>query len=114
MKSFRLTTSASRRTALASAGQELRARPSAAVRTSGNSDGLSDYASTFWDVDSYGTVITPGTFKDSITGRESMIPVLWNHNADTPVGKHNAIREDAKGLLVDIGLVETGPRTQPS
>ena len=69
------------------------------------------YASTFdGDPDSYGDVVLPGAFKNSIKrgGRNRTgIPMLWQHNSETPIGKWLQLSEDDKGLNT-IGKLTRG------
>ena len=89
-------------------GHDVQLRSSLDVRVTEHVDGFSGYAATFWVADSYGTAMAPGSFKRSIKQRGDRIPVLWNHNPDTPVGKHLEIKEDQKGLYVNIGIADDG------
>ena len=68
--------------------------------------GFTGHASHWWSADSYFTAFAPGAFKKSIRERGDRIPVLWQHNPDTPVGKHRSIKEDATGLAVDVELID--------
>ncbi len=88
--------------------REIEKRSSLDVRLNEHVDGFSGYASTFWVADSYGTAMAPGSFKKSIRERGDKIVVLWNHNSDHAVGKHLSIKEDKKGLAVDIGIADDG------
>lgn len=65
---------------------------------------FSGYGSVFGVVDSYKEVVAPGAFSDSLkelaaSGRA--LPVLWQHNADLPIGKYTSVREDDTGLAVE-------------
>ncbi len=64
---------------------------------------FSGYGSVFGNVDSYGEIVAPGAFADSLkawkdTGR--LPPVLWQHRSGEPVGVFFEMREDAYGLFV--------------
>jgi HK97 family phage prohead protease len=64
---------------------------------------LEGYASTFGNVDSYGDVIAPGAFMKSLAEHKSagtMPALLWQHNADDPIGVWTDAREDERGLKV--------------
>lgn len=89
-------------------GHDVELRSSLDVRTTEHVDGFSGYASTFWVADSWYTAMAPGSFKKSIKERGDRIPVLWNHNPDSPVGKHLEIKEDKKGLFVNVGIADDG------
>ena len=86
--------------------KDIEIRSTLDVRASEHVDGFSGYASTFWAADSYGTAMAPGSFRKSIRERGDRIPVLWNHNTDIPVGRHIEIKEDRKGLFVNIGIAD--------
>jgi hypothetical protein len=83
-------------------------RTSFDFRATDGTPGLEGHAATWWSKDSYDTAMEPGAFKRTIRNRIDKIPVLWNHNADAPVGKHLAIREDDHGLYVNIGIADDG------
>lgn len=89
-------------------GRKIEKRTSLDFRATKEDNGFSGYAASFWNVDSYGTAMAPGAFKKTIQERSSKIPVLWNHNTDIPVGKHLELREDDKGLFVNIGIADDG------
>jgi HK97 family phage prohead protease len=62
------------------------------------------YGSTFGgEPDSYGDVIAPGAFADSLAAHKaagSMPKMFWQHNRDEPIGKWVEAEEDAKGLFL--------------
>ena len=62
------------------------------------------YVSIFNVVDSYGSVILPGAFKQTIEGRTDKIKLLWNHEQSTPIGKVIELREDSTGLWIKAKL----------
>lgn len=65
---------------------------------------IAGYASTWWgEPDSYGDVIAPGAFKESIS--EIPTKLLYEHH--TPIGKQLEIREDDKGLFGRWSVVDT-------
>ena len=77
----------------------------------GPADGLEEgqfeaYASVFGNVDSYGDVVMPGAFADSLKeweGSENLLPVLFGHNMSDPeynIGHVVSAVEDEKGLRV--------------
>jgi HK97 family phage prohead protease len=70
--------------------------------------GFEGYAATHWAADSYWTAMAPGAFKKTIKERTDKIPVLWNHNPNSPIGKHLALKEDKTGLYVNIGIADDG------
>lgn len=82
-----------------------------AIKAAGEDDGLAagtftGYASVFGNVDSYGDIVEPGAFKDTLTAWEAKgdpIPLLWGHDLYDPFNNIGGITEaveDDKGLLV--------------
>ena len=71
------------------------------------------YASTFGNVDQGGDIVLPGAFMESIVKAKSegrVIPMLWQHDRNEPIGVWSDIAEDAKGLYVKGNLlVESDP-----
>lgn len=69
------------------------------VKASGNDGEIEGYASVFKVVDSYREAVQPGAFINSLTKRKaSGIRMLWQHNADEPIGVWTDLAEDQKGL----------------
>lgn len=69
---------------------------------------FSGYGSVFGNVDAYREVVMPGAFAESLADLKSndqILPVLWNHRSDEPIGYYTAIREDARGLFVEGKLL---------
>lgn len=61
---------------------------------------IEGYASTFGGKpDSYGDVIAPGAFKNTLVDRERPIRMRWNHFGPV-IGKWTSIEEDERGLKV--------------
>ncbi|SDP92453.1 hypothetical protein SAMN05428967_4464 [Phyllobacterium sp. YR620] len=59
------------------------------------------YGSVFGNVDSYGEKVMPGAFVESLARHKregSNVLMLWQHNADEPIGVWEDLAEDAKGL----------------
>lgn len=59
------------------------------------------YGSIFGNVDSYGEIVVPGAFGESLARhrREGTKPLmLWQHNPDNPIGVWEDLAEDGKGL----------------
>lgn len=78
------------------------------VRSVTDSGAFAGYASVFGNIDSYGDVIAPGAFSDSLTEWQSKgtwPPCLWQHRSDMPLGPFTAMREDDKGLYVEGQLL---------
>lgn len=82
-----------------------------AVSESGTIEG---YASIFGNVDSYGEVVEPGAFSESLvksqrTGRK--IKMLYQHDPHQPIGVWDDLAEDGKGLWVKGRLlIEQSPK----
>lgn len=76
----------------------------------GPEDGLKDgqfeaYASVFGNKDSYGDVVVPGAFTDTLSGWKdsgNLLPLLFGHNMSDPdynIGHVEDAKEDDHGLL---------------
>lgn len=76
------------------------------VRAADDGAGMSGYASHFYSVDSYGTALKKGAFRKTIRERGDKIPVLWQHNPDTPIGKPTLLKEDTTGLFFNASISE--------
>lgn len=72
-----------------------------ALKENGEFEG---YGSTFGgEPDSYGDVIAPGAFAESLAdhrARGSMPKMFWQHDASQPIGKWLEASEDGRGLLM--------------
>jgi hypothetical protein len=68
------------------------------------------YASVFGNKDSYGDVVLPGAFTESLKTfgpNGSGIPVYWRHRMDDPymlIGQTIEAKEDERGLFVHVQL----------
>lgn len=78
-------------------------------KVSGDTPGLFEgYASVFGNTDSYGDVVAPGAFTQTISewkGRGRLFPMYLNHGAalgapGLPAGKWLSVEEDSHGLVV--------------
>ncbi len=61
------------------------------------------YGSVFGVEDSYGEIVAPGAFTDSLAelaAKGRVVPVLWQHRSDQPIGVYDEIGEDDVGLHV--------------
>lgn len=68
---------------------------------------FSGYASLFGEVDLGKDAIAPGAFRTSILKRgTSGVRMLWQHDANEPIGVWTAIREDERGLYVEGRLAK--------
>jgi HK97 family phage prohead protease len=65
------------------------------------------FASTY-EKDLVGDVIEPGAFNQAIKSQGSGIPVLWNHDGSTPIGK-TTISDSRAGLIANGALLMTVP-----
>lgn len=68
------------------------------VKAEGEAGQITGYGSIFGNEDSYGDVIEPGAFKDSLASR--MPKMLWQHDAWEPIGRWTEAKEDDKGLIL--------------
>lgn len=72
-----------------------------ALKDTGDFEG---YASTFGgEPDSYGDVIAPGAYTDSLAehkAKGTMPKLFWQHDRHSPIGRWTDAREDEKGLFV--------------
>lgn len=69
---------------------------------------LIGHASVFDTVDYYRDVVRKGAFVDSIAAwkkKGKLPPLLWQHQADAPIGPHLDMYEDEKGLYVHAQLL---------
>jgi uncharacterized protein len=57
------------------------------------------YAALFDRPDRGGDVIRPGAFARSLAGGRA-VPLLWQHEQGSPIGRVELCREDARGLRV--------------
>lgn len=75
------------------------------------------YASVFGNKDSYGDVVQPGAFADTLTawaGKGIPIPLLWGHNTADPdfnLGEVVEAAEDERGLKVHGRLDMESPKS---
>lgn len=70
---------------------------------------FSGYGSVFGNVDSYREIVAPGAFKSSLAMLKESgdpLPVLWQHNAEQPIGGYTDLIEDERGLKVDGFLLK--------
>lgn len=74
------------------------------------------YASVFGNKDSYGDVVEPGAFANTLTAwkdSEASIPALWGHNVADPdynIGHVISAEEDEKGLKVHVKIDMDSPK----
>ncbi|CAO4145536.1 HK97 family phage prohead protease [Methylorubrum extorquens] len=79
-----------------------------------NEDGsFTGYGSVFGVEDSYGEIVAPGAFTESLTeiaAKGRPVPVLWQHRSDQPIGIYSSLKEDATGLYVEGMLLKDAVR----
>jgi uncharacterized protein len=61
---------------------------------------IKGYASVFRCIDQAHDIIKEGAFKETITQRNYPIKLLWQHDANNPIGSILHIKEDHYGLLI--------------
>lgn len=64
---------------------------------------IEGYGSIFGNVDSYGEIVEPGAFTQSLVDARKKgrtIKMLWQHDPMQPIGVWDDIAEDSKGLYV--------------
>lgn len=60
------------------------------------------YGAIFGNLDSYGDIIQPGAFAETLSERKERIAFCYQHDTWNPVGKILEISEDSKGLLLKV------------
>jgi uncharacterized protein len=74
---------------------------------------VTGYLSTFDNVDEGNDRVRPGAFKRTLANKYSykaknskryLMPLLWQHNTDQPVGGFLDLKEDSIGLLFDLEI----------
>lgn len=68
------------------------------------------YAAVFGNRDSYGDVIEPGAFAESIAAKTDGVPVLWQHDPWEPIGVSAELAEDERGLRVKARVSKVAQR----
>lgn len=74
---------------------------------------FSGYGSVFNVEDSYGDIVLPGAFADSLAAQKAknrMPAMLWQHRSAEPLGVYTAMSEDNLGLKVEGQLALTTVR----
>lgn len=81
------------------------------LKSDGDAGTIMGYFSTYDRIpDSYGDVIAPGAFADTIKAREESghpFPLCWNHDLDQIIGKVDTIEDDEKGPLMTASFFDT-------
>lgn len=75
------------------------------VKSVGEDDGTFEgYASVFGELDWYRDIVVRGAFKQSLEedflAKNRLVPMLWQHKSDNPIGVYPVLREDSIGLYV--------------
>ncbi|EHK86391.1 HK97 family phage prohead protease [Rhodococcus pyridinivorans] len=76
------------------------------------------YASVFGNKDSYGDVVQPGAFANTLDAwskKDAVIPLLWGHKTDDPdynIGEILSAEEDERGLKVHARLDLEEPKAK--
>lgn len=65
------------------------------------------YASVFGNEDSYGDIVEKGAFTDTLAQEFKRVQFCFNHNLDKVCGVINELREDLKGLFIDVDILPT-------
>lgn len=75
---------------------------------------IEGYLSTFNDVDSYGTYMTPTAFDNALSkfNKEGYLPALWQHDRAKPVGRWTELGKDEHGLYGKLKLTMADPQAQ--
>ena len=82
----------------------------------GETGTIKGYISVFGNVDSYGEIVEPGAFADSLAksaraGRKAKL--LWQHDPHQPIGVWDELTEDKKGLWGEGRLlIDESPRAR--
>jgi HK97 family phage prohead protease len=70
------------------------------VKMDGEGYKFTGYASVFNGIDSYGDMIAPGAYRNTLAARERAVQMRWNHYGPV-IGKWLSISEDDRGLKVE-------------
>ncbi len=73
---------------------------------------IEGYASVFHTCDLNGDIVAPGAFKASLTRRAAPVRMLYQHAADTPIGRWTSFVEDRRGLFVRGEIILSSPKAR--
>lgn len=73
--------------------------------------GIEGYAAVFNTPDLNGDVIAPGAFSKTLRAA-APVRMLYQHAAETPIGRWTAFRQDAYGLFVAGEILLSSPRAR--
>ena len=79
--------------------EELKATDEGGART------VEGYGSVFGNTDSYGDVVMPGAFVESLKSRKPKM--LWQHRSDMPIGVWDEVEERKRGLWMKGRILAT-------
>ena len=83
----------------------------ALIKSGDDAGTISGYFSTYDRIpDSYGDVVAPGAFTDTIKAREESghpFPLCWNHDLDQIIGTVDTIEDTEKGPLMTASFFDT-------
>ncbi len=73
---------------------------------------IEGYASVFHTRDLNGDIVAPGAFKVSLARRAAPVRMLYQHAADTPIGRWTSFVEDRRGLFVRGEIILSSPKAR--
>jgi Escherichia/Staphylococcus phage prohead protease len=73
---------------------------------------IEGYASVFHTRDMNGDIVAPGAFKASLARRFAPVRMLYQHAADTPIGRWTSFVEDRRGLFVRGEIILSSPKAR--
>jgi len=83
------------------------------IKSISDSGKFSGYGSVFGVKDSYGDIVVPGAFADSLADHKSkgrLPAMLWQHRSSEPIGVYTSMDEDSIGLPLEGQLALTTVR----
>ena len=72
---------------------------------------IEGYASIFHERDLNGDIMAPGAFAASLKKSEP-VRMLYQHAAETPIGRWTALREDRRGLFIRGEILLSSPKAR--
>jgi len=85
------------------------------IKSLTDSGTFTGYGSVFGVEDTYGDIVTPGAFTDSLAAQKAkgrMPAMLWQHRSAEPVGAYTSMKEDNLGLFVEGQIAMSTVRGQ--
>ena len=87
------------------------------IKSEDDAGTISGYFSTYDRIpDSYGDVVAPGAFTDTIKAREESghkFPLCWNHDLNQIIGQVDSIEDTEKGPLMTASFFNTPLEARP-